>query len=244
MKKTVVKLNKISKEFPIKLNTFFSYRKPKIVHALKDINLTVSTGDRIGIVGANGSGKTTLLKIMSGITAPTSGEIEISGKIVSIMKIEAGFNLDLTGYENLRLNGLLAGMSTNDIKSKTRQIIKFSELHKHMESPLYTYSDGMRFRLALAIALASDCDALFIDEVIVSGDIGFQEKIINTINTIQKTRNTATVITSHIPSFVWAFSDKFYKMVNGKIEKVSYTKMESEVRRVDYTWRQKILNKK
>ncbi len=239
----LIKLTNVTKDFYIKRGTFFAVKSPKRVTAVKNINLTISKGERIGIVGANGSGKTTLLKIISGITTPTKGVVQAIGKIVSIMKIEAGFNQDLNGYENLKLNGLLTGMSGKEIERKTKKIIKFSELEKHMDSPLYTYSDGMRFRLALAIAFASECDLLLIDEVIVSGDINFQEKTIDTINSIQKKGGAATVITSHIPSFVWAFSNVFYEMQNGEIKKISYKKMESEVKRVDATWRKKILTK-
>lgn len=208
--------------------------------ALRDVNLKILQGENIGIVGANGSGKSTLLKIISGISTATKGEVATNGKIVSLMKLEAGFSLELTGSENIYINGMLVGMQISEIKQKFSEIISFSGLGKFINSPLYTYSDGMKFRLALAIALASKCDILLIDEILISGDIDFQQKTISVIREAQKSNKITTIITSHIPAFVWAFSNKYYMLEKGKLKKISTKAMHNFTKKVDQIWRKNI----
>jgi len=144
--------------------------------ALRDISFEVEKGEKLGIIGPNGAGKSTLLKIICGITAPTSGQVATEGKIASLIELEAGFHPDLTGQENVSVNGLLLGMSRQEIKKKFKQIVSFSGINKFIDSPLHTYSSGMKARLGFSVAVHSDPDILIIDEVITAGDEQFRKK--------------------------------------------------------------------
>lgn len=144
--------------------------------ALKKLTLTVHKGEKIGIIGRNGSGKTTLLKIMAGITAPTSGTIQTYGRVVSLIDLEAGFHADLTGYQNIYLNGMLLGMSRREIEAKIKDIISFADLKQFIDAPLFTYSSGMALRLGFAVAVHADPDILLLDENLSAGDSDFQKK--------------------------------------------------------------------
>lgn len=144
--------------------------------ALKYINITIKKGEKIGIIGPNGSGKTTLLKIIAGVTSPTSGEILTNGKIVSLIDLEAGFHPDLTGEQNISLNGMLLGMSKQEIMEKLSAIIKFADIGQFIDTPLFTYSEGMRLRLGFSIAVHAEPDILILDEGLSAGDNNFQKK--------------------------------------------------------------------
>lgn len=191
-------------------------------YALKNVNLTVRSGDRIGIMGNNGAGKSTLLKIISGIIKPSFGRVEVSGKVVSLMSLEAGFKLDLTGRENILLNGLLVGMDGLEIKSKIEEIIMYSELGDFIDEPFYKYSAGMKFRLAFSIAIVSSCDLLILDEILMAGDFSFQQKVFRSLIEFQKEKvKMATIICSHVPDFIWGFSKKYFVMNGGILENLS-----------------------
>lgn len=235
-KRIVIKLTNVSKKY------FTSKNKDDFI-ALNNINLTIYSGERLGIIGDNGSGKSTLLKILSGISKPTSGDISSNGKIVSLMKLEAGFNPELTGEENIYLNGMLVGMTKEEIDKKYKWITDFSEISDFIKMPLYTYSDGMKFRLALSVALSSRCDILIIDEILISGDIKFQKKTIEAIRKAQDSQNIVTIMTSHIPSFVWAFSNSFYKLEHGNLTKLTYKQMEKIAKSTDHKWRNTLFKK-
>lgn len=238
-----IKLTNIGKEYlvthqkPTLIGNILGSRVDEKFWALEDINLTVKKGERVGILGPNGAGKTTLLKIISGITTPTMGKVATYGKIVSLMELEAGFHPELTGEENIYLNGLLTGMNKKDIKKEMPKIKRFAEIGKFIDAPFYTYSTGMQFRLAFAIAMASECEILIMDEIFVSGDVEFQKKSFSLIREMQEKSNITTVITSHIGALVWGFSNIFYRLEEGRIRRVSTSKMRKLVEGQDKIWR-------
>ena len=146
------------------------------VWALKDINLEVQQGEILGIIGNNGAGKSTLLKILSRITSPTSGNIKIKGRIASLLEVGTGFHPELTGMENIYLNGAILGMSKYEIKEKVEDIIQFSGIEKYIETPVKRYSSGMRVRLGFSVAAFLNPEILLVDEVLAVGDIEFRKK--------------------------------------------------------------------
>jgi len=152
------------------------FKKREEFWALKNINLEIKKGEKLGIIGPNGAGKSTLLKLITGITVPTIGTIETKGRIASLIDLEAGFEPDLTGEENIYINGLLLGMSKTEIKNNFDKIINFSGIKKFIDSPLYTYSSGMKVRLGFSVAIYSNPDILILDEIISAGDEEFRKR--------------------------------------------------------------------
>ena len=149
-----------------------------LIWALKDINLDVSKGDILGIIGKNGAGKSTLLKILSSITSPTTGSVKIKGRVASLLEIGTGFHPDLTGRENIYLNGAILGMLRNEIDQRLDEIIDFSGVERYIDTPVKRYSSGMYVRLAFAVGAHLNSDILIVDEVLAVGDIEFQKKCI------------------------------------------------------------------
>src|SRR5205085_2881238 len=139
--------------------------------ALKDINLSINAGDRVGIIGKNGAGKSTLLKILSRVTVPTTGEAIIRGRLASLLEVGTGFHPELTGKENIYLNGAILGMKRNEIDRQFDAIVDFSGVEKFLPVPLKNYSSGMQMRLAFAVAAHLEPEILLIDEVLAVGDI-------------------------------------------------------------------------
>ena len=144
--------------------------------ALKDVDLTINKGDRLGIIGRNGAGKSTLLKILSRITEPTHGSVKMKGKVASLLEVGTGFHPELTGRENIFLNGAILGMSRSDIKSQFDAIVDFAETEQFLDTPVKRYSSGMYVRLAFAVAAHLNPDILIVDEVLAVGDLQFQKK--------------------------------------------------------------------
>lgn len=164
--------------------------------ALKDISLSVKRGEVIGIVGSNGSGKSTLLKLIAGVTNPTKGEIETKGRVVPLIELGAGFHGELTGRENIFLNGIILGMTRKEIEQKLDKIIAFAELREFIDQPIKHYSSGMYLRLAFAVAVHLEPDIVLIDEILSVGDENFQRKSLNKIQEIIS-RDVTVVIVSH-----------------------------------------------
>src|SRR5574344_2809056 len=152
--------------------------------ALKDLNFDIHQGDRVGIIGKNGAGKSTLLKVLSRITAPTEGDIKVKGRIASLLEVGTGFHPELTGRENIYLNGAILGMKRREVTSKIDEIIAFSEIEQHIDTPVKRYSSGMYVRLAFAVAAHLEPDILLVDEVLAVGDAEFQKKCIGKMDDI------------------------------------------------------------
>lgn len=146
------------------------------VTALRDVRLLVPPGDRVGIIGLNGAGKTTLLKVMCGIYAPTRGSVVVEGDVACLFELATGFEMEATGWDNIRTRGLLLGLSPAEIRERMRDIADFTELGDALDRPVKTYSMGMFVRLGFAVSTAISPDVLLLDEVIASGDMRFQEK--------------------------------------------------------------------
>lgn len=221
MKNIAIQLTNISKQYtihhekPTLVEKFYKGRDEKF-WALKNISLTVKKGEKVGIIGPNGSGKTTLLKIITGITTPTSGSVKIIGKAVSLIDLEAGFHDDLTGEQNIFLNGILLGMTQNEIKSKLRKIIDFADIKQFIDAPLFTYSTGMKLRLGFSVAIHADPDILILDEGFLVGDEYFQKKVIQKINEFSKADKTIFIVTQWL-DFLLKNSSRLIKMKRGKI---------------------------
>jgi lipopolysaccharide transport system ATP-binding protein len=152
--------------------------------ALKDISFDIQGGERLGIIGCNGAGKSTLLKILSRITEPTSGTVTINGRVSSLLEVGTGFHPELTGRENIFLNGAILGMKKTEIKSKFDEIVSFSEIETFLDTPVKRYSSGMYVRLAFSVAAHLEPEILILDEVLAVGDIAFQSKCLNKIKSI------------------------------------------------------------
>lgn len=213
----VVKFYMLHHEKPTFIESLFSESTEKFI-ALKVDKLDIYKGQKIAIVGKNGSGKTTLLKMICGITQPNQGKINIRGNVVSLIDLEAGFHPDMSGYENIFLNGLVIGMSKNELKEKFDEIVRFADIGNFIDAPLYTYSEGMKLRLGFSIAVHADPDILVLDEMISTGDIGFQKKCITKINTFFKQKKTILTV-SHDVAFLEKNYDRFLWLEHGVIKK-------------------------
>ena len=174
-----------------------TYSYGKKFWALKNINLEVNKGDAIGIIGLNGAGKSTLLKILSRVTAPTEGEIIVDGKISSMLEVGTGFHAELTGRENIYMNGAILGMSTREINSKINDIIKFSECEKFIDTPVKRYSSGMYVKLAFSVSAHLNSDILIMDEVLAVGDSKFQEKCLGKMSDVAEHEGRTVLYVSH-----------------------------------------------
>ena len=166
-------------------------------NALDDVHFKVEAGEVLGIIGTNGAGKSTLLKVLSGITTPTTGRMTARGRIAPLIEVGAGLIGDLTGRENIYLNGVILGMSVKEIKKKFDAIVEFAELEQFIDTPIKRYSSGMAIRLGFAIATAVDADILIVDEVLAVGDIAFQRKCFDRIDDIVKKRGKTILLVSH-----------------------------------------------
>lgn len=166
--------------------------------AIKDLNLEVKKGEVLGILGKNGAGKSTLLKMITGVVTPTSGNIEIDGKISSLLELGTAFNMDLTGYENIYQHGQIMGLSNEEIKAKEKDIIEFADIGDHLSQPVKTYSSGMFARLAFACAINVDPDILIVDEVLSVGDLAFQLKCFKKFEAFKKKGKTIIFVSHNI----------------------------------------------
>lgn len=185
--------------------------------ALKHINFEVRQGDKIGIIGKNGAGKSTLLKILSRITTPTKGRVTLYGHVASLLEVGTGFHPELTGRENIYLNGAILGMTKNDIKRRFDEIVSFSEIETFLDTPVKRYSSGMFVRLAFAVAAHLEPDILIVDEVLAVGDASFQKKCIGKIDKIGKSGRTVLFV-SHNMVTVQDLCDSCLLIENGQLK--------------------------
>jgi lipopolysaccharide transport system ATP-binding protein len=165
--------------------------------ALKDVNFDVNEGEVVGLIGRNGAGKSTLLKILSRITEPTEGEIRMRGRVSSLLEVGTGFHPELTGRENVYLNGAILGMKRAEIKKKFDQIVDFSEVSKFLDTPVKRYSSGMYVRLAFSVAAHLDPEIMIVDEVLAVGDAAFQKKCLGKMNDVVKQGGRTIIFVSH-----------------------------------------------
>lgn len=168
--------------------------------ALKDVSFTVEQGEVLGIIGRNGAGKSTLLKILSRVTAPTSGKVKVKGRIASLLEVGTGFHPELTGRENIYLNGAILGMKRDEITRKFDEIVTFSEVEKFIDTPVKRYSSGMYVRLAFAVAAHLDPEILVVDEVLAVGDIAFQNKCLGKMGDVARQGRTILFVSHNMAS--------------------------------------------
>lgn len=204
----VLSVNNVSKRFSLRANHSI---KESIVNlltppskrhatqnftALDNVNFTIKRGETVGLIGMNGSGKSTMLKLLSGVMQPDEGDVYVKGRIAGLIEVGAGFAADLTGRENVYLNGAILGMSKEEIDAKYQSIVDFSEIEPFMDTEVKFYSSGMFLRLAFSVAVHSDPDIFLIDEILAVGDEAFQHKCITRLKEQQK-RGQTMVIVSH-----------------------------------------------
>jgi ABC-2 type transport system ATP-binding protein len=198
--------------------SILSFRRPTFdkLHALRDVNFEVKRGEFFGIVGRNGSGKSTLLKLIGGIYQPTEGAIHVNGTLTPFIELGIGFNPELTGRENVFLNGAILGLTRKEIQAKYKEIVDFAELHKFMDQKLKNYSSGMQVRLAFSIAIRAHNDILLIDEVLAVGDTSFQRKCYGVFKDIKKMGKTVIFVT-HDMGAVQEFCDRALMIQDSRV---------------------------
>ena len=195
---------------------FLTARRRQVFWALRDVSFDVRRGEALGIVGPNGSGKTTLVKLLSRVTAPSRGTITISGRLCALIELGAGFHPELTGRENIFLNGSILGMTHREIARKVPSIVEFSEINDFINSPVKKYSSGMFLRLAFSIAVHLDTDIVLFDEVLAVGDIAFQARCFERVEGLRKVGKTV-VLVSHDFAAIERICDRALLLHSGEV---------------------------
>lgn len=195
----------------------------KYVWALKDINFDLKQGEVLGIIGANGAGKSTLLKILSRTTAPTTGNIKIKGRVASLLEVGTGFHPELTGRENIFLNGAILGMSKKEIKRKFDEIIDFAGVDRYIDTPVKRYSSGMYVRLAFSVAAHLDPEILIVDEVLAVGDAEFQKKALGKMKKFSSDNGRTVLFVSHNMISIQNLCEKAMLLTNGIVKEIGET---------------------
>lgn len=185
--------------------------------ALNGIDLTIYKGEALGIIGANGAGKSTMLKLLSRVTAPTEGEIDIYGRIVSMLEVGTGFNGEMTGRENIYMNGAILGMTRAEIDAKMEDIIAFSEVREFIDTPVKRYSSGMYVKLAFSVAAHLDSEIMIMDEVLAVGDAAFQKKCLDKMREAAEQQNRTVLYVSHNMNTIRQLCDRCIVLEQGKI---------------------------
>ena len=201
-----------------------SKEKAEFVWALQDINFEVKRGEILGIIGKNGAGKSTLLKLLSRITSPTTGSIKSAGRLASLLEVGTGFHPELTGRENIFLNGAILGMTKMEINRKFDEIVDFSGCELYIDTPTKRYSSGMTVRLGFAVAAFLDPEILVVDEVLAVGDVEFQKKAIGKMKEVSEGDGRTVLFVSHNMVSIAALCTKSILMENGKIKTIGNTK--------------------
>ena len=235
MNKTVIQCTDIRKDFPIYhhftggiKNFLFHFptaikemRKSRFT-ALKNISFEVSSGETVGIIGKNGAGKSTILGLLAGVLKPSSGQVTVDGRIAPLLELGAGFHTELSGRENILLNGILLGMLKREVEEKIDSIIEFSELEKFIDQPIRTYSSGMLARLGFSVAVHCEPDILLLDEVLSVGDQDFQKKCIEKMLGFKRSGKTI-VFVSHSEKQIEQICDRLIWIDHGQIHSAGET---------------------
>ncbi len=242
----VIEFENVTKYYPL-YHTFigiknFLFNLPQAIYdlrtrkfcALNKISFNVFKGETLGIIGRNGAGKSTILGLIAGVLKPTNGKINVYGNVVGLLELQAGFHPDLTGYENIILNGILLGLTRKEILQKVDQIIEFSELKNFINQPIRTYSSGMLARLGFSCAINIDADIILIDEVLAVGDIEFQKKCYQKIEEIKR-QNKTIVFVSHDLDAVKNLCSRVILLDRGEIIKDGDPKEVVEVYKKSFT---------
>ncbi|CAH1193351.1 Vitamin B12 import ATP-binding protein BtuD [Paenibacillus plantiphilus] len=199
---------------------FFQFFTKKIRHeefkALDDVSFEVKKGDTVGIVGKNGSGKSTLLQIIAGTVAPSTGDVQVNGKVVALLELGSGFNPEFTGKENIYLNAAMFGINRDALQEKIKEIEDFADIGDHLEQPVKTYSSGMFARLAFAVAINMDPDILIIDEILAVGDMAFQAKCVSKMRQL-KDQGVTLLFVSHSVDSIKSMCNSAILMQKGKL---------------------------
>src|SRR6201996_5581995 len=194
-----------------------------IVWSLKDINFDIEQGDAVGIIGRNGAGKSTLLKILSRVTSPTTGSIKVKGRIASLLEVGTGFHPELTGRENIYLNGAILGMRKAEIKKKFDAIVDFAGVERYVDTPVKRYSSGMYVRLAFAVAAHLESEILIVDEVLAVGDAEFQKKCLGKMGEVSKGEGRTVLFVSHNMTSIISLCNNAILLSNGTLQMMDTT---------------------
>ncbi|MCO5947658.1 ABC transporter ATP-binding protein [Mucilaginibacter flavidus] len=197
--------------------------KSDVVWSLKDLNFDIEQGDAVGIIGRNGAGKSTLLKILSRVTAPTAGSVKVKGRIASLLEVGTGFHPELSGKENIYLNGAILGMRKAEIKRKFDEIVDFSGVGRYIDTPVKRYSSGMYVRLAFAVAAHLESEILIVDEVLAVGDAEFQKKCLGKMNDVSKGEGRTVLFVSHNMDAIMRLCSHAILLKNGCLTGYSQT---------------------
>ena len=230
MNKPIIQCTDVRKDFPI-YHHFTGGIKSFLFHfptaikemrrsrftALKNISFEVSSGETVGIIGKNGAGKSTILGLLAGVLKPTSGQVTVAGRIAPLLELGAGFHPELSGRENILLNGILLGMLKREVEEKRDAIIEFSELEEFIDQPIRTYSSGMLARLGFSVAVHCEPDILLLDEVLSVGDQDFQKKCIEKMLGFKRSGKTI-IFVSHSAQQIEEICDRVIWIEKGKVE--------------------------
>ncbi|MEO8884778.1 MAG: ABC transporter ATP-binding protein [Mucilaginibacter sp.] len=205
------------------INDYAIKGESDVVWSLKDLNFDIEQGDSVGIIGRNGAGKSTLLKILSRVTSPTTGSVKIKGRIASLLEVGTGFHPELSGRENIYLNGAILGMRKNEIKRKFDEIVDFSGIERYIDTPVKRYSSGMYVRLAFAVAAHLESEILIIDEVLAVGDAEFQKKCLGKMDDMSKGDGRTLLFVSHNMGAIKSLCNHSILLKNGQIVETGKT---------------------
>jgi lipopolysaccharide transport system ATP-binding protein len=219
-----VELDRVSKRYSVGRagGLFARHRKREELWALREVSLRVEPGESVGLIGHNGAGKTTVLRLLAGITRPTRGRVQTSGRVASLINLGAGFHPELTGRENIYLNGVILGLSRREVKQRFDQIVEFADLGAYIDTPLKRYSSGMYARLGFAVAAHVDPDVLLVDEVLSVGDVGFQDRSIRKMLSFRDS-GQAVLFVSHNLSAVEMMCERVIWLDHGAIRQQGST---------------------
>ena len=205
------------KEDPTRIIGARSYEDGETFLALDGVSFEVKKGERVGIIGHNGAGKSTLLKLISRVTAPTSGKIGLNGRVASMLEVGTGFHGELTGRENIYMNGAILGMTKKEIDSKIEDIIEFSEVRQFIDTPVKRYSSGMYVKLAFSVAAHLDSEIMIMDEVLAVGDMAFQKKCLEKMSDVSKTEGRTILYVSHNMNTIRQLCDRVIVLDHGHV---------------------------